>query len=70
MFSVGPLPAGSGLDITGGAVDQLNIPVLSDGSTLEDPHEVTDAMLKRRRDPGAAPSPEELTVVEISVTHS
>jgi diacylglycerol O-acyltransferase len=26
-------------------VDQLNISVLSDGATLADPHELTDAML-------------------------
>jgi hypothetical protein len=45
-------------------VDQLNISVLSDGATLEDPHEVTDAMvadfIEIRRAAGIA---EELTVV-------
>src|SRR6185312_9474768 len=46
IYSVGPLTAGSGLNITVWSyVDQLNISVLSDGSTLKDPHEVTDAMV-------------------------
>ena len=27
-------------------VDQLNISVLADGKTLEDPHELTDAMVE------------------------
>ena len=46
-------------------VDELNISVLSDGATLQDPHELTDAMLEAfveiRR---AAGLPGELTVVE------
>jgi diacylglycerol O-acyltransferase len=46
-------------------VDQLNISVLSDGSTVKDPHEVTDAMvadfIEIRRAAGLS---EELTVVE------
>ena len=46
IYSVGPLTAGSGLNITVWSyVDQLNISVLSDGSTLKDPHEVTEAMV-------------------------
>lgn len=46
LYSVGPLTTGSGLNITVWSyVDQLNISVLSDGSTLQDPHEVTDAMV-------------------------
>ncbi len=46
IYSVGPLTAGSGLNITVWSyVDQLNISVLSDGATVEDPHEVTDAMM-------------------------
>ena len=46
IYSVGPLTAGSGLNITVWSyVDQLNISVLSDGSTLKDPHELTDAMI-------------------------
>jgi diacylglycerol O-acyltransferase len=47
IYSVGPLTAGSGLNITVWSyVDQLNISVLTDGSTVGDPHEVTDAMLE------------------------
>jgi diacylglycerol O-acyltransferase / wax synthase len=47
IYSVGPLTAGSGLNITVWSyVDQLNLSVLSDGSTLEDPHELTDAMVE------------------------
>ncbi|MBV9350478.1 MAG: wax ester/triacylglycerol synthase family O-acyltransferase [Mycobacterium sp.] len=46
IYSVGPLTAGSGLNITVWSyVDQLNISVLADGATLDDPHEVTDAMI-------------------------
>jgi diacylglycerol O-acyltransferase / wax synthase len=69
IYSVGPLTAGSGLNITVWSyVDQLNISVLSDGATLEDPHELTDAMIEAfieiRR---AAGLPEELTVVEAAM---
>ena len=47
IYSVGPLTTGSGLNITVWSyVDQLNISVLSDGATLEDPHELTDAMME------------------------
>ncbi|BBY55625.1 wax ester/triacylglycerol synthase family O-acyltransferase [Mycobacterium koreense] len=46
IYSVGPLTAGSGLNITVWSyVDQLNISVLADAATLKDPHEVTDAMV-------------------------
>ncbi|WP_205875946.1 WS/DGAT/MGAT family O-acyltransferase [Mycobacterium camsae] len=46
IYSVGPLTAGSGLNITVWSyVDQLNISVLTDGATLDDPHEVTAAMI-------------------------
>ncbi len=46
IYSVGPLTTGSGLNITVWSyVDQLNISVLSDGATLVDPHELTDAMI-------------------------
>ena len=53
IYSVGPLTTGSGLNITVWSyVDQLNISVLSDGGTLEDPHELTDCHDRRlRRDP-------------------
>ncbi len=66
IYSVGPLTTGSGLNITVWSyVDQLNISVLSDGATLADPHELTDAMIEAfieiRR---AAGLPEELTVIE------
>jgi diacylglycerol O-acyltransferase len=46
IYSVGPLTAGSGLNITVWSyVDQLSISVLTDGATVDDPHEVTEAML-------------------------
>jgi diacylglycerol O-acyltransferase len=66
IYSVGPLTAGSGLNITVWSyVDQLNISVLADGSTVKDPHEVTEAMVadfvKIRQAAGLS---EELTVVE------
>ncbi|MCQ4365356.1 wax ester/triacylglycerol synthase family O-acyltransferase [Mycobacterium gordonae] len=66
IYSVGPLTAGSGLNITVWSyVDQLNISVLTDGATLDDPHEVTDAMIAEfveiRRAAGLS---ENLTVVE------
>ena len=47
IYSVGPIVAGSGMNITVWSyVDQLAISVLTDDRTLEDPHEVTDAMLE------------------------
>jgi diacylglycerol O-acyltransferase len=66
IYSVGPLTTGSGLNITVWSyVDQLNISVLSDGATLSDPHELTDAMIEAfveiRRAAGLS---EELTVIE------
>jgi len=69
IYSVGPLTTGSGLNITVWSyVDQLNISVLSDGRTLEDPHELTaammDAFVEIRRATGL---PEELTVVEKAI---
>jgi diacylglycerol O-acyltransferase / wax synthase len=69
IYSVGPLTAGSGLNITVWSyVDQLNISVLSDGATLEDPHEVTEAMvadfIEIRRAAGLS---EDLTVVEAAM---
>jgi len=70
IYSVGPLTTGSGLNITVWSyVDQLNISVLSDGATLLDPHELTDAMIDAfieiRR---AAGFSEELIVIEEAVT--
>jgi diacylglycerol O-acyltransferase / wax synthase len=69
IYSVGPLTAGSGLNITVWSyVDQLNISVLADGATVKDPHEVTEAMvtdfIEIRR---AAEFSEELTVVETAM---
>jgi diacylglycerol O-acyltransferase len=69
IYSVGPLTTGSGLNITVWSyVDQLNISVLSDGSTVDDPHELTDAMIEAfveiRRAAGLS---EELTVVETAM---
>ena len=66
IYSVGPLTAGSGLNITVWSyVDQLNISVLTDGSTLGDPHELTDAMIQAFIEiRSAAGLPAELTVVE------
>jgi diacylglycerol O-acyltransferase len=66
IYSVGPLTTGAGLNITVWSyVDQLNISVLSDGATLADPHELTDALLDAfveiRRAAGLS---ETLTVVE------
>ncbi|MGO9382976.1 MAG: WS/DGAT/MGAT family O-acyltransferase [Mycobacterium sp.] len=66
IYSVGPLTAGSGLNITVWSyVDQLNISVLSDGATVKDPHEVTELMvadfIEIRRAAGLS---EKLTVVE------
>jgi diacylglycerol O-acyltransferase / wax synthase len=69
IYSVGPLTAGSGLNITVWSyVDQLNISVLADGATLKDPHEVTEAIvadfIEIRRAAGLS---EDLTVVETAM---
>ena len=66
IYSVGPLTTGSGLNITVWSyVDQLNVSVLSDGATLKDPHELTDAMIDAfveiRRAAGLS---EELSIIE------
>jgi diacylglycerol O-acyltransferase len=46
IYSVGPLTFGVGVNITVWSyVDQLNISVLADDATFDDPHEVTDAMV-------------------------
>ncbi|MBV8965257.1 MAG: wax ester/triacylglycerol synthase family O-acyltransferase [Mycobacteriaceae bacterium] len=46
IYSVGPLIAGAAVNITVWSyVDQLNISVLTDDITLDDPHEVTDALV-------------------------
>jgi diacylglycerol O-acyltransferase / wax synthase len=69
IYSVGPLTAGSGLNITVWSyVDQLNISVLADGATVKDPHEVTEAMvvdfIEIRRAAGLS---EQLTVVQTAM---
>jgi WS/DGAT/MGAT family acyltransferase len=69
IYSVGPLTAGSGLNITVWSyVDQLNVSVLADGATVDDPHEVTDAIvdefLEIRRAAGLS---EKLTVIEAAM---
>ena len=66
IYSVGPLTTGSGLNITVWSyVDQLNVSVLADGATVDDPHEVTEAIIDElieiRRAAGLS---EELTVIE------
>ncbi|ULN48096.1 wax ester/triacylglycerol synthase family O-acyltransferase [Mycolicibacterium goodii] len=70
LYSVGPITAGSGLNITVWSyVDQLNISVISDDATVDDPHEVTDAMLEEFRDiRRAAGLSDELTVVDSAMT--
>lgn len=69
IYSVGPLTAGSGLNITVWSyVDQLNISVLSDGKTLTDPHELSDALVEAFVEiRGAAGLSTELTVVETAM---
>lgn len=66
IYSVGPITTGSGLNITVWSyVDQLNISVLSDDATVEDPHEVTDGMLEEFREiRRVAGLSDKLTVVE------
>lgn len=66
IYSVGPLTAGTGVNITVWSyVDQLNVSVLADRATLDDPHQITAAMVEElseiRRAAGLS---EELTVVE------
>jgi diacylglycerol O-acyltransferase / wax synthase len=47
LYSVGPLTAGCGLNITVWSyVDQFNFSVLTDDRTVRDPHEVTDALVR------------------------
>jgi diacylglycerol O-acyltransferase len=45
IYSVGPLAPGCGINITVWSyVDALNVSVIADDQTVDDPHEVTDAM--------------------------
>lgn len=51
IYSVGPIVAGSGMNITVWSyVDQLAISVLTDDITLGDPHEATDALIEAFRE--------------------
>jgi diacylglycerol O-acyltransferase / wax synthase len=61
LYSVGPLTAGCGLNVTVWSyVDQFNISVLADDKTVRDPHEVTDALVRSfgeiRRAAGLSPA--------------
>jgi diacylglycerol O-acyltransferase / wax synthase len=72
IYSVGPLTAGSGLNITVWSyVDQLNVSVLADGATVDDAHEATDAIIddfiEIRRAAGLS---EKLTVVESALAQA
>lgn len=69
IYSVGPIVAGSGMNITVWSyVDQLSISVLTDDQTLHDPHQATDALIDSfgeiRR---AAGLPDRLTPVETAL---
>ncbi len=52
-------------------VDQLNVSVLTDGATLDDPHELTDAIIDEfieiRRAAGLS---EKLTVIESAMAQA
>lgn len=51
IYSVGPIVAGSGMNITVWSyVDQLAVSVLTDDLTLSDPHEATDALIDAFRE--------------------
>ena len=51
IYSVGPLAAASGMNVTVWSyIDQLNISVLTDDITMDDPHEMTDAMIATFRE--------------------
>jgi WS/DGAT/MGAT family acyltransferase len=51
IYSVGPLAAASGMNVTVWSyMDQLNISVLTDDITVDDPHEMTDAMIDSFRE--------------------
>jgi diacylglycerol O-acyltransferase len=65
FYSVGPVLAGCGLNITVWSyVDQVNISVLADRHTVGDPHEVTDAIVTAfgqiRSAAGLSPVPNEV----------
>jgi hypothetical protein len=72
IYSVGPLIAGSGMNITVWSyVDQLNISVLTDDVTLDDPHEASDAMIRSFAEiRGAAGLSAGLTPVHTAMAHA
>ncbi|HEY7053294.1 MAG TPA: wax ester/triacylglycerol synthase family O-acyltransferase [Mycobacterium sp.] len=72
IYSVGPLVAGAGMNITVWSyVDQLNISVLTDDITLDDPHEATDAMVHAFSEiRSAAGFPEDLTEVRTAMAQA
>ena len=52
-------------------VDQLNISVLTDGATFDDPHEATDSMLQAFSEiRSAAGLPGELTAIETAMAQA
>jgi diacylglycerol O-acyltransferase / wax synthase len=65
IYSAGPLIAACGINITVWSyVDQLNVSVIADDRTVDDTHEVTDAMVHAFSEiRSAAGFPEELTTV-------
>lgn len=69
IYSVGPIVAGSGMNITVWSyVDQFAISVLTDDLTLDDPHEATDALIDAFRElRSAAGLSDVLTPVEATL---
>jgi diacylglycerol O-acyltransferase / wax synthase len=69
FYSVGPLTPGSGMNITVWSyVDQLNVSVLTDDSTMEDAHEVTESMTRQFAElMRAAGLPSELVPVDTAM---
>ena len=72
FYSVGPLVAGSGMNITVWSyVDQLNIAVITDDLTLHDPHEATDAVIHAFTEiRNAAGLSNELTLVDTAMAQA
>jgi len=72
IYSVGPLTAGCAVNITVWSyVDQLNVSVLCDGATMDDPHEITDAIIEEFVDVrSAAGLSEQLTVIEAALAQA
>lgn len=69
IYSVGPIVAGSGMNITVWSyVDQLAVSVLTDDVTLDDPHEATDALIDAFREiRRAAGLSDDLTTVDATL---